>query len=618
MTLSLTERTLNTEFGVLLGTPEYMSPEQADIGSLDVDTRSDVYSLGVILYELLTGALPFDGNNLRQKPLKELQRTIREVEPMRPSTRVSTLARDGMKNQRPDAGTIAGELRGDLDWIIMRALEKERARRYGSVADLAADLRRHFEHLPVTASPPSTLYRVRKFTRRHRAGVAAALLIFVLMTTFAGTMTFQARRIERERDRANLEAATAKQVSDFLASLFQVSNPKEARGNSLTAREVLDNGARRIEKELAGQPEIQGRLMATIGDVYSSLGLYAQAESTLERSLQIRRQLLGGDSPDTLASANKLGVVFATQQKLAQAEPLFRETLELRRRVLGPDHSDTLASTNNMAGLLMLRGDLKEAAVYAKEALDIRRRTLGNDAPDTLDSMNNMSVLLEQEGNLVEAEEYIREALTRSRRVRGADHPTTLLFLRTLAGIQRDLQEDREAELAFREVLDGQRRVLGPDHRDTLETRSMLGDVLRKQGKLTEAEIELGDSLERQTKSGSPVNLTLRMLGSLRLSQGRYQEAERLGRQSLELARTNSQRASAMQVIGKSLLSQGRFADAEPFLLESYTSSRQTQDKRETLGLIVQLYEDWRRSDKAAEWRTKLSTEPTTKETSAH
>ena len=609
ITLSLTQQTLHTQFGALLGTPEYVSPEQAEFSVLDVDTRIDVYALGTILYELLTGVLPFDGDELRHKSLREIQRTIREVEPLRPSTRVASVAASGLTSPRPDIGAIPGELKGDLDWITMRALEKDRARRYGSASDLAADLRRHLEHQPVSASPPSALYRVRKFARRHRAGVAVGALVFVFVTALAGIMTLQAGRIARERDRANLEATTATQVSEFLASLFRVSDPGEARGNSLTAREVLDNGARRIEKELAGQPEIQGRLMAIIGDVYSGLGLYAQAESVLARSLEIRGRALGQESLEAAASAHKLAAVFGKQLKAAQAEPLIRKALDVRRRVLGPEHPDTVTSLSNLANLFFIQENLKQAEVYMRETLDIRRRTLGNDAPDTLDSLNNLADVVSR-SNMVEAEAYVREAVTRSRRVQGQDHPRTLAFLRHLASLLNRMEKYHEAELGLREVLDAQQRVLGTDHPESLETRNRLGSVLRLQGKLSEAETEWQEVLKQQQRADLlTLQTTLQNLGMLRIAQGRYGEAEKLGRQGLTINTGEFGKLSAMVLVGRSLLGQGRFEAAEPFLLESYSGHVRTKSRAEeleTVKLIVDLYERWQRPDKAAEWRAKL------------
>jgi non-specific serine/threonine protein kinase/serine/threonine-protein kinase len=270
----LTERTLFTEMGVVIGTPEYMSPEQAEMGGLDIDTRTDVYALGVMLYELLTGALPFDRQALRQSGLADLQRTIREKEPPKPSTRVTQMgpaSTEAAHKRNTEPRRLASLLRGDLDWITMKALDKDRTRRYGSASDLAADLRRHLDHQPVVASPPGMVYRARKFVRRHRFGVGAAVTLAVFLVAFGVTMAVQARRIAVERDRANREAAranqeavSAKQVSDFLVGLFRVSDPNEARGRTITAREILSAGAAKIDQSLRHQPEIR-LISRTIG-----------------------------------------------------------------------------------------------------------------------------------------------------------------------------------------------------------------------------------------------------------------------------------------------------------------------------------------------------------------
>jgi non-specific serine/threonine protein kinase/serine/threonine-protein kinase len=251
-TQPLTDRTLHTELGTFIGTPEYMSPEQAEMSGLDVDTRTDVYSLGAVLYELLTGAMPFDSKTLREKSLDDLRRTIREVDPPRPSTRVTAVAA-GAANRPPahvEPSRLAGELKGDLDWITMKALEKDRTRRYGSASDFAEDLRRHLRDEPVLAGPPSTTYRVGKFVRRHRGGVAAAAVVLVLLVGFGVTMAVQARRLARERDRASREEASAKALSDFLrhdvlaqASLMNQGGPTSSP--MPTSRSVRRSTARR-------------------------------------------------------------------------------------------------------------------------------------------------------------------------------------------------------------------------------------------------------------------------------------------------------------------------------------------------------------------------------------
>ena len=316
-TQALTDRTLHTEIGALIGTPEYMSPEQAEMGSLDIDTRADVYSLGVMLYELLTGTLPFESKALREQGLDRLRQTIREVDPPRPSTRVTTAAGSAatVLPSHGDASRLARQLRGDLDWITMKALEKDRTRRYGSVSDLAADLRRHLDDVPVLASPPSATYRVGKFIRRHHASVAVAGVLILLLVVFAGVMAVQASRIARERDRASQEAATATQVSDFLVGLFKVSDPSQARGTTLTAREILAKGVQQLES-LRDQPAVQARLQATIGSVETELGLYGDAQPLLEAALQTRKRLFGQDHPDTLASANGLANLYLVPREV--------------------------------------------------------------------------------------------------------------------------------------------------------------------------------------------------------------------------------------------------------------------------------------------------------------
>jgi serine/threonine protein kinase len=357
----LTDRTMHTQLGVLIGTPAYMSPEQAEMTGQDIDTRTDVYALGVMLYELLVGALPFDSEEFQRVGLEAIVRKIREDDPPKPSTRLSTLGKHSTESavrRRTEFPALRRELSGDLDWITMKALEKDRKQRYSSLQEFAADIERYLTDQPVLASPPSAAYRARKFVKRHTWGVVAATAVALVLPAITLVMTIQAGRIASERDRANAEAARANQeaeakgqVSEFLKDLFTVSDPGEARGNSITARELLDKGAEKIEGMVEEQPETGAELMDTMGTVYQKLGLYPQAEPLLERALAERRRVLGEDHPDTLGSMNHLADLYGDQGRHDEAEPLLLEALETSRRVLGDDHPYTASTLYNLACL---------------------------------------------------------------------------------------------------------------------------------------------------------------------------------------------------------------------------------------------------------------------------
>ena len=425
----LTDRSLFTELGTLVGTPEYMSPEQAEMGGLDIDTRTDVYALGVILYELLTGGLPFDGKALRQKGLDEIRRTIREVEPPRPSTRISQAGSSALElaqNRQTESGRLVSRLRGDLDWITMRALEKDRTHRYQTANALALDVRRSLGNEPVMAGPPSATYRMGKFVRRHRVGVTAVGLLVGVLVAFAATMAVQAQRIGRERDRANREAdraskeaALAKQVSNFLVGLFNVSDPSEARGNSVTAREILDKGARDIDQALREQPEMQARLQDTIGTVYTNLGVYKAALPLLEQSVATQRRVLGWDHSETLAAVNHLANAYWYLGKSSQAEPLYGDLVERRRRTLGETHPDTLRANFDLASLYMLQKRWDVAEPLIRSTLESQKRVLGESHPDTLASLNNLQSFYFIQGRYADAEPIALQVLELETRVWG-------------------------------------------------------------------------------------------------------------------------------------------------------------------------------------------------------
>ncbi|HSG27159.1 MAG TPA: serine/threonine-protein kinase [Candidatus Krumholzibacterium sp.] len=337
----LTEKKMHTHLGQLIGTPEYMSPEQAELTGEDIDTRTDIYSLGVILYELLAGVLPFASTQLREAGFDGIRKTIREVEPLKPSTMVTTLGDGSSQNaqlRRTDPDSLRSQLKGDLDWIIMKALDKEKNRRYASAMDLAADIQRHLDDEPVLASPPSKVYRVRKFIRRHKLGVTAgALVVLAVILGIAGTTIGMIRAINAEK-LARRETETVRSVSTFMEGLFEVSDPGEARGNSITAREILDQGAERISRELADQPLVQARLMMTMGRVYRNLGLYDQSKALLEHALSLRRTELGDRDIEVSDTCEELAALQGATGEFETALPLFEETLSIREELLGAEH----------------------------------------------------------------------------------------------------------------------------------------------------------------------------------------------------------------------------------------------------------------------------------------
>jgi len=577
----LTEQTLHTVRGQMIGTPAYMSPEQAEMSGLDVDTRTDIYSLGVILYELLAGTLPFDPKDLQGYTAIV---TLRDTEPPRPSTRFRSLGdrrRPIAECRHTDPTALVRRLRGDLDWIVMKAMEKDRTRRYETANGLALELTRYLRHEPVRARAPSTAYRVGKFVRRHKVGVLTGATVTLALAAAAVLATAGMVRATRAERVARSEAEAARQVSDFLVGLFEVSDPSEALGDTITAREILDRGASEITTELAGQPLTQARLMGTIGEVYASLGLYRQAvpmlrqalalreaeygteheavaevkdelarvfhqqgefeeaERQFDDALAIREKVHGPDHPAVARTLHGLANLYGQQARFEEADSLFRQALSIQEAALGPVHPVLAITLNDLASLYRRQRRYEEAEPLYRRALEIREEALSPEHPDVASSLNNLAVLLRRMGRPGEAEPLYRRALSVREKTLGPDHPRVAVSLNSLAILYSQQERYAEAESLYWRSLNIKERALGSEHPDVANTLNNIAILYSLQGRVADAEPLFKRALAIREQAYGPehprVAATLNNLGLNTREQGRYAESERYFRSALRI-----------------------------------------------------------------------------------
>jgi serine/threonine-protein kinase len=585
-----------TMTGQRLMTPQYASPEQ--VGGGAITTATDVYSLGVLLYVLLTGHLPY---RLPVTGSDAIERAVVDQDPERPSTAVGRPTRETSPRPSERAAGAGPEtqealsearglrpaqlqrrLRGDLDNIVLMTLRKEPGRRYASVALLSEDLRRYRARLPVAAQPDRLAYRARKFVGRHRAGVAAAATALAMIVGLAATMTVQAVRLARQRDEIRAERDKAVTLARLLEQVFAGSDPSEARGETLTAREVLDKGAARTMAGLEDQPETRATLALVTGRVYQSLGLKERAQPLLQQSLALREGLYGRSDPTVAESLlalatldqdrgefaaaeagqrraleilraasleadprvgdalNDLSATLISRAQYPEAESVLREALAIHRKQRNAQES-VAGDLSNLGSVLRKMGKLKEAEAAQREALAIGRRVFGPVHPKLARQVNNLAVVLKDEGSLAEAEALAREALALTHKLYGAEHPDIALQLSNLGSILQARGAYEEAIATARKGLEMRRRLFGPDHEQVAMSLSNLGDLLEETGDVRGAWPLYEDALRIQRKvlggEHPRIALALTHLADLSLARGDLARAESLAREALEIRR---------------------------------------------------------------------------------
>jgi serine/threonine protein kinase len=588
LTDSDAQMTKQTDMGQLVGTLAYMSPEQVLGDPTQLDSRSDVYALGVVLYELLAQCLPYKISD----HLFDAVRTIRDEDP----TRLSAINRT---------------FRGDVETIVAKALEKDKTRRYASAAAMRGDIQNYLADEPITARPASTAYQLQKFAQRHKALVGATAIVFVVLIGGVIVST-------REAVKAHRAEQVSQAVNDFLQNdlLAQASSSNQASASKnadpdLKVRTALDRAAARIGGKFDRQPEVEAAIRDTIGQTYMDLGLFPEATSQFQRAVELYRQALGVENEKTLRTVGRLANATMSQGKYPEAEALFSHNLEIERRVFGPDHSATLYSLHGLASVYDSEGKSPRAEALDHEILDIRRRLLGPENPSTLDSMNNLALVYYSEGKYGEAEALFAQIIELRRRRLGADHPDTLDAMNNLALVYGVEGKYMQAEVLDNQILEIRRRVVGAEHPDTLMSMGNLAVVYAMEGKYGQAAALDIEAVQIQRRLLGPEHPeTLMYTGNLAnfmFSQGKYADAEKLDNQVLEIRQRvlgveHPDTLMSMNNLADDYVLRGRFAQAETLFSNAMEISNRTlgPENPRTLGIISDFASMYQRQGKYA------------------
>ncbi len=613
----LTERTLVTEQGQLFGTPEYMSPEQADMANEDIDTRSDIYSLGVLLYVLLTGVLPFDSTTFREGGIEHIRQVIRETDPKTPSTRLSSLGEEAKKvaqSRRTEIATLAKKLHKELEWIPLKAMRKERAERYRSASEFADDIENYLKGAPLLAGPPSTVYRLKKLVRRNRALVTGIAAILVVLA--GGIVVSMLFAIGQARARAEAEAVADFLRNDLLASV----NPTRGKGRDVTVRSFLDTASENLNGKFEDEPLVEASIRDTIGWTYRMLGELKAAEPHLERALQIRKKYLGAEHLDTLDSVGHLAWLLCGQGRNTEAAELLEKAMSTSSRVLGDEHVRTLSFANTLGCVYYDLGRYDDAEKLYLKGIPTTRRVLGEKNDLSLFMVGNLAQTYAAQGRYDEAERELLEMLRLRDSFRDDENVYTLRYKSFLAGVYRKQKRYEQAKRLYLEILPIQRRDLGDEHYMTLYSVTGLARAymhLEEYEQADELFSEAMEGLQKVRGEEHPETAgCMNGLAVLRTKQKRYDEAESLFSKVLkvrerELGDDHPDTLESKNDLAVLYKEQARYDKAESLLLETLEGRRKVlgeehPDTLVSLNNLIELYEAWGKAEKAEEWREEL------------